>query len=131
TPRLPPDDGATLLDAVAPWLADADVTFGNLEGPLCDGGTTKKCRPDSSACYAFRTPTRYARYLRDAGFDLLSTANNHSSDFGEGCRRETEAALDAHDIAWSGPVGSVATVERQGAKIAMIAFHTSRACNYV
>ena len=39
---LPPDDGATMLDAVSASLQDADVTFGNLEGPLCDGGATIK-----------------------------------------------------------------------------------------
>src|SRR5690606_24838576 len=92
-PELPPDDGARLLAPVADLLRDADLTFGNLEGPLCDGGTTHKCRPDSTACYAFRSPTRYARWLDEAGFDLLSTANNHSGDFGEDCRRQTEAAL--------------------------------------
>lgn len=127
---MPPDDGARLLDAVSGWLRDADVTFGNLEGPLCDGGETRKCG-SSGNCYAFRTPTRYGAYLEASGFDLMSTANNHSGDFGELCRRQTEAALDRHGIAWSGPPGSVATVERAGVRIGMVAFHTSPACNYI
>ena len=127
---LAPDDGAHLLAAVAPTLRDADVTFINLEGPLCDDGETKKCRKGGN-CYAFRSPTRYAKYLQDAGVDLASTANNHSGDFGEPCRRQTEAALDAAHIAWSGPPESVAHIERKGLKIAMIAFHTNAACNDV
>ncbi|WNG32183.1 CapA family protein [Archangium violaceum] len=127
---LPPDDGVASLAAVAPLLRDADLTFVNLEGPLCDNGETKKCRKGGN-CYAFRSPTRYGKYLQDAGVDLASTANNHSGDFGELCRRETEATLDALGIAWSGPAGTVATVERNGLRIGMVAFHTSANCNYV
>lgn len=128
---LPPDGGASAFSAVRSLLTDADVTFANLEGPLCDSGTTEKCKPDSTACYAFRTPTRYAPYLTAAGIDVVSTANNHSGDFGEACRRETEAALDAQGIAWSGPPGTVATVERAGVRVAVVAFHTSNACNWL
>ncbi|MBE2253773.1 MAG: CapA family protein [Myxococcus sp.] len=127
---LPPDDGAHLLDAVAPLLRDADVTFANLEGPLCDSGTSAKCRKGGN-CFAFRSPTRYAAYLKGAGIDLGSTANNHSGDFGEACRRETEAALDAQGIVWSGPPGSVGTLTVKGKRLALVAFHTSGATNDV
>ncbi len=128
--HLPPEDGEHLLDAVAPIIADSDLTFVNLEGPLCDHGETKKCKR-SKNCYAFRSPTRYGRYLQQAGVDVVSTANNHSGDFGELCRRETESTLDALGIAWSGPPGSVATVQRSGLNIGLVAFHTSGACNDV
>lgn len=127
---LPPDDGAHLLDDVAPLLQDADVTFANLEGPLCDSGTSAKCRKGGN-CFAFRSPTRYAKYLKAAGIDLGSTANNHSGDFGEACRRETEAALDAQGIIWSGPPGSIGTLTVKGKKVALLAFHTSGATNDV
>ena len=127
---LPPDDGVSSLSAVAPLLRDADLTFVNLEGPLCDNGETKKCRKTGN-CYAFRSPTRYGKYLQEVGVDVASTANNHSGDFGELCRRETEATLDTLGIVWSGPPGSVATLERNGLRIGMVAFHTSAACNYL
>lgn len=127
---LPPDGPDSVLAGVRAQLQDADLTFINLEGPLCDNGTTKKCRKGGN-CYAFRSPTSYARTLAEAGVDLASTANNHSGDFGESCRRETEAALDAHGIRWSGPPGTIATVERNGLRIAMVAFHTSPACNHL
>ena len=126
----PPDDGATMLTGVRDWLRDADVTFGNLEGPLCDGGKTTKCGKGGN-CYAFRTPTHYKKYLVDAGFDMLSTANNHSGDFGEYCRLETEKALDSVDIAWSGRPATVATYETGDVRIGMIGFHSSRSCNYI
>lgn len=128
--KLPPDDGARLLDGVASLLSDADLTFANMEGPLCDSGTSAKCKKGGN-CFAFRTPTSYAKYLEAVGIDLASTANNHAGDFGEACRRETEAALEAHQIAWSGAKGSVARVTFKGKKVAMIGFHTSASCNDV
>lgn len=129
--KLPPDDGATLLDGVKALLQDADVTFANFEGPLCDSGTSAKCRKSGNPCFAFRTPTAYAKYLEAAGIDVGSTANNHSGDFGEACRRETEKALDGAHIAWSGPPGTIAKLTVKGKKLALIAFHTSSACNDV
>jgi hypothetical protein len=35
---MPPRDGAGLLADVTPLLRASDITFGNLEGPLTDGG---------------------------------------------------------------------------------------------
>ena len=66
--HLPPDDGATLLAAVSPLLQDADLTFANLEGPLCGSGISTKCKK-SGNCFAFRTPTTYGKYLQAAGLD--------------------------------------------------------------
>lgn len=123
-PLMPESDGATYFAGVADLLKDADLTFVNLEGPLCDGGTTNKCK-EGSYCFAFRTPTRYARYLKDVGVDLASTANNHANDFGEACRLQTEEALQPLGIAWSGRHGTVATVSRNGLEIAMIGFHSA------
>ncbi len=127
-----PEIDATFA-GVADWLRDADLTFGNLEGPLCDTGVSDKCRPDQKpgTCYAFRTPTRYGRLFKEAGFDVMSTANNHAADFGPECRLATEAALDALGIAHSGRPGDIARIEVKGLKIAVIGFHTSRNSHYV
>jgi poly-gamma-glutamate capsule biosynthesis protein CapA/YwtB (metallophosphatase superfamily) len=126
---LPPDDAVGAFDAVRGWLLDADVTFGNLEGPLCDRGTTSKCKPNAAAgsCYAFRSPGRYAKIYALAGFDVVSTANNHAGDFGDECRLDTEKHLDDVDIAHSGRPGDIATLERSGLKIGLIGFHSSAA----
>ena len=128
--HLPPDGAASVIVGVRPLLEDADLTFVNLEGPLCDGGKTTKCRSKGN-CYAFRSPTSFGQVLKEAGVDVASTANNHSGDFGEECRRETESTLDALGIPWSGPPGSVATVERNGLRIGVVAFHTSPSCNHL
>lgn len=127
---LPPEDGAQSLAQVKDALADADLTFINLEGPLCDSGSTNKCGKGRN-CYAFRTPTSYVRWLTEAGVDLASTANNHSGDFGEECRRETEKTLDAAQIRWSGAPGSIASTVSNGLKVGMVAFHTSASCNHL
>lgn len=127
---LPPDAGASAFAGVKPWLLDADLTFGNLEGPLCDGGTTTKCG-EGGNCYAFRTPTAYGKWLVDAGFDLASTANNHAEDFGQTCRLQTEDTLKRLGIAYSGRPGTTATVEKNGLRIGMIGFHTNPNSHYV
>src|SRR5688572_14387946 len=69
--RMPPNDGADLLDAVTPILSAADIAFGNMEAPIVDGGLSEKCPPKSTRCFAFRMPTRYAKYLMDAGLVVL------------------------------------------------------------
>ncbi len=125
---LPPDDGAGTFTAVRDLLRDADVTFGNLEGPLCDlDAPSAKCKPDAApgSCYAFRTPTRYMRWYTDAGFDVVSTANNHAVDFGEECRAQTEQALQGAGIRYSGRPGTLARWEQNGLTIALIGFHTN------
>src|SRR5687768_11351484 len=128
---LPPEDGARSFEGVADWLQDADLTFVNLEGPLCDSGESTKCKKGGS-CYAFRSPTHYVKYFVDAGFDLASTANNHAGDFGDGCRRETEKTLDTAGITWSGAKGTIGTrALPDGRKLALIGFHTSGATNDV
>ncbi len=92
---LPPNDGKDLLKEVAPILKAADLTFGNLEGVLLDGeGHPKSCK-DPKICFIFKSPTHYVQHLVDAGFDVLSTANNHAGDFGDPGRKSTTRALDS------------------------------------
>jgi hypothetical protein len=137
---LPPRDGADLLADVAPLLRGVDIAFGNLEAPLFDGGTKPTCTPAAiaeksrgrrggSSCWAFRTPERYGALLRDAGFDVLSIANNHIDDFGAAGRARTIEVLDALGIAWSGPTGTVAHLRAHGRTIDVIAFATYAGLN--
>lgn len=120
--RLPDDDGVGYLSQVQSLLQAADVTFGNLEGALMDGGEpVKKCN-DPSLCFLFRTPTRYAQYLKDAGFDVLSLANNHARDFGEEGRTSSMNALDAVGIYHSGHETDIASWVIKGYRVALIAF---------
>ncbi len=123
---LPPDDGAHLLDEVAPILRAADLAFANLEGPLADSGTSEKCaRSKPGRCYAFRVPTRYAKLLAAAGVRVVSVANNHAGDFGEAGRASTRAALEANGIRWAGAPGEIARLDVKGRRVAVVAFSTS------
>jgi len=119
---LPPDGPRTLFAPVKDLLAQGDLTFGNLETALADTGASYKCGKASKACFAFRAPAGYAKQLAEAGFAVVSTANNHAGDFGLEGRESTRAALDAAGIAHSGVVGDIASLERQGLRIALIAF---------
>ena len=120
--RRAPDDGVNLLKAITPILKNADMTFGNLEGVLIDGGeAAKKCKSRTS-CYVFRSPPHYAKYLKAAGFDVLSLANNHARDFGEEGRSASMQALDTAALYHSGRVGDVAQWKVKGVNVAVIAY---------
>ena len=62
--------------AAAAWLRSADLALGNLECTIAAEGTP---RPGP---YRLRAPVSAAAALHDAGFDVMSLANNHSLDFG-------------------------------------------------
>ena len=89
---LPADPGR-LLRAVTPLLRRPDVMVGNLEGTLTRVATSTKCAPGADDCVAFRSPPEYARLFADAGYDVLSLANNHSHDFGAAGLAETRRAV--------------------------------------
>ncbi len=99
---LPPNSGEDLLQEVKPILQNADVTFGNLEGVILnDGGDPKYCKnPD--ICYIFRSPEYMVSHLKGAGFDVMSTANNHAGDFGQPGRINTMRVLDSLEIYHAG-----------------------------
>lgn len=122
---LPPNDGATLLAEVTPILASADIAFGNLEGPMLEGGTSAKCEGrEPGTCYAFRVPSRYGIYLKTAGFDVMGLANNHATDFGPEGRASTRHVLDCLGIQHSGEVGDVAYMSVKDKKVALVDFTT-------
>lgn len=127
--HLPDDDGDGFLAAVAPVLRTADLAIGNLEGVLVDGGTPRKVCNNPRACFLFRSPTRYARHYADAGFDVLSVANNHARDFGEEGRTATMQALDAVGIAHSGREGDFASVVVHDLTVAVLAFAVTQKSN--
>ena len=89
--------------------------------PAKPGVTPKKPK----VCFAFRVPTRYGQYLKDAGFDVLSLANNHASDFGALGRESTRQVLDRLGIKHAGSDRtrfSTAYLEVKGVKVAFVAF---------
>lgn len=76
---------------IAPEIKAADYAVANLEVPL-GGGPKYRGYPN------FSSPDSYAAALRDAGFDMLLTANNHCLDSGTKAARRTLWALDSLGI---------------------------------
>jgi poly-gamma-glutamate capsule biosynthesis protein CapA/YwtB (metallophosphatase superfamily) len=119
---LPANDGRDIFRDALPILTSTDLTVGNLEGTLCDGGkSTKGSGPNS---YSFRTPTSYGHLLSEAGYDFLSMANNHANDFGTEGILSTERVLQQQGILYAGIAGRVesAVIERKGKTIGICAF---------
>jgi Bacterial capsule synthesis protein PGA_cap len=119
TPDLPPDP-TTYLSGVTSALA-APIVFGNLEGTMTDA-TGSKCGSESSDCFAFRVPPSYAQILRQDGFTVLNSANNHSHDFGAQGLADTTAALQAAGIVQAGLPGQIGLTSDGSTKVAFVDF---------
>ncbi len=121
--NLPKDDALESFKEVKSFL-NGDIVFGNLEGAILDSGNSEKCKNSKAGtCYAFRMPDRYGKILKEAGFSLMSTANNHANDFGETGRRNTARVLDEVGIYHAGPVENKSVVfEKEGIRYGFCAF---------
>ncbi|MBE6314401.1 MAG: CapA family protein [Bacteroidales bacterium] len=73
---------------IAPTIMEADYAVCNLEVPL-GGGRNYSGYP------CFSAPDAYAKALKDAGFDMFLTANNHCLDRSDKGLRRTLTALDS------------------------------------
>lgn len=127
--RLPANDGADLMAAVDSILGSTDITFGNLEGVLINDGEPKKECDDSTACYFFRTPTKYINNLKEAGFNLMSLGNNHAFDFGKDGYDTTEYYLNLNSIRNAGKEGSKVIWQQQGLTFGFTAFSPNAGVN--
>ena len=81
---------------LADLLREGDLTVGNLEVTLGGG------RGGYTGYPVFSAPDDLAETLKEAGFDLLFTANNHCLDRGEAGALRTLEVLDRLDLAHTG-----------------------------
>jgi poly-gamma-glutamate synthesis protein (capsule biosynthesis protein) len=112
-------DWAFPFRRVEPRLRAADVAFGNLECVAAAGATTE-----------FSADPRALSGLRDAGFDVVSLANNHTADDGLEALAETAAELRKLGIAVTGiqypPAAQRPTIVRAGTiKVGFLAYSWS------
>ena len=103
-------------------IASADIAFANLESQISDQrGVT-----EGSSNYVFTAPPVAADAMANAGFDVVSTANNHAWDFGERAMRETLENLARVRVAACGTGETIdeayrpAIVERNGWRVAFL-----------
>ena len=78
------------------FLKKADLTFGNLEGPISDKGKNQ------GSIYSFRADPKVVEGLIESGFDILSIANNHIFDWGEPALLDTIDRLEKNNISYIG-----------------------------
>ena len=119
-PKLPENEGRALFNESRKMLRKADIAFGNLEGTLYEGGSPGKDLKEDEI-YLFRTPPNYVKNLVDAGFNVLSLANNHTGDFGREGLTATKNILRSAEIKYSSKAGEVAQFEVKGVKIGLLA----------
>lgn len=115
-------DYSPFFTLVQPLLSASDLTLGNLETPLAG----KKA--GYSGYPRFNAPEILASNLKDAGFDVLFTANNHCMDKGEKGLFSTLDYLDNFGLSHAGTSRTleerdkILIIEKKGLKIALLAY---------
>ncbi|MBE0600149.1 MAG: CapA family protein, partial [Firmicutes bacterium] len=98
-------DFSNMLLAEKTVLAACDYLIGNLETPIAYETMRYTCER-----YRFNTPVAFAEMLKDTGFHLVSTANNHCMDRGfEGL----QATIDQLDAIGLKHIGTYKTAEER------------------
>lgn len=120
---LPPDHGKAALNFVRPYLTNGnpDILIANLEGAATYYNKTLK-DVSTGRSFAFQMPPGYLKYLKEAGFNAVNTANNHALDFGERGFSDTRKYLDFVGIKYTGAKNEVLQLRIKGRKIAIIGF---------
>jgi poly-gamma-glutamate synthesis protein (capsule biosynthesis protein) len=123
----PLGDPADLLAGVSDHLAARDIAFGNLETAVSDRGAP------IAKMYTFGAPASAAVSLAEAGFDVVSLANNHFGDYGPDASADTVEAVAAAGLVgvgaganpagpWSAKVVEVGAAGFAPARIVFLAF---------
>ena len=94
-----------------------------------DGGEPAKKGRNLNACYLFRSPTRYAEHYRNAGFDVVSLANNHARDFGEEGRDSSAQAMRDVGIEASGRAGTYSVIAHGDLSVVFLNFAVTKNSN--
>lgn len=84
------------FEYIKPFLQNADLTIGNLETTFAGASQAYAGYP------AFNSPDSYCEALKDAGFDFLVTANNHSMDTRESGLLRTIEIIKKNNLGYAG-----------------------------
>ncbi len=97
-------------------LSDDDATFGNFEGTLTTGNNRQ------NKTYAFKGDPEFTQILTNGSVDVVTLANNHSSDYGEESLQDTQKYLSEAGIDYC--IGdTIAYKQLQGVKTAFIGIY--------
>ena len=116
-------DFTPIFDKIKPMFSESDYVIGNMEFPVAGGDLTY-----GDSFFVFNAPDEYAVAIKKAGFDLVSTINNHTLDRGfEGTIR-TMKTLDKIGLPYVGTCHpeqerqEAFYFELDGAKFAVVAY---------
>lgn len=104
-------------------LKKGDISIGNLESPIARGGSYFTCKQ-----FHYRSAPEVATALKNAGFSLVTLANNHMMDFGPEALEETQQHLKQAGIGCTGAGASLnaarkmAVITVKGKKVAFLAY---------
>jgi poly-gamma-glutamate synthesis protein (capsule biosynthesis protein) len=111
-----------VFSEIKEYLDQSDFLFGNLE-------TVSAGKKAGYSGYPlFNSPDAFISALKDAGFDLLTTANNHAIDRGESGIRRTIEQLKINQLGYNGTFisekdkDSIRVFNIKGIKIAFLAY---------
>jgi poly-gamma-glutamate synthesis protein (capsule biosynthesis protein) len=106
-----------------PFLDSADLVLANLESPLTSAPV------HATSPYVLCAPPERVRFLAEAGFDLLSLANNHREDCGQDGLSGTQSTLVQAGLASIGPGPEPVLREINGIHLAFLAFDATSGFN--
>ena len=92
--RRPVGEGDPGYQALTKVMREADMTYANMEGPILSEGIFHGTRAGA--------PKSVVDELKRMGIRIMTTANNHTMDFGEAGMLETNRFLDEAGIVHAG-----------------------------
>ena len=124
-------DFSDVFEYAKPYIESADLAIGVFEGPMAgeQAGYTSSNYGDGKELY-LSFPDEFAQAVKDAGFDLVTNANNHLLDKGENGALRTIEILDKIGLDHTGSYSSaedkeknrVKLIECQGIKMAVLSY---------
>ena len=124
-------DFSELFEYTEKYISSADLAIGVFEGPMggAMAGYSTSNYGDGKKLY-LNFPDELASAVKNAGFDLVTTANNHLLDKGEAAAHRTLDILDSVGLDHTGSYRSVAEknkenvklIEKDGIKFAVLSY---------
>lgn len=120
-----------MFELTREYISDADLSIGVLEGPLAgsEAGYSTSNYGDGKKL-ALNFPDSFALSIKHAGFDLVTTANNHLLDKGFDGAMRTLDVLDEIGLDYTGSYRSpeekearhIKLIEKRGLKFAVLSY---------
>lgn len=105
------------FEKAVPYYSESDFVIANSEFVLSDRSLSKVTGDGRE--FWFKSPASYADILREGQIDIVTIANNHTSDYGDAGYADTKEALEAAGITW-GDLDNPIYVKKNGVTFGII-----------